>query len=188
MRELLPTHYFLVTFTVPGKLRKVVRSNQQACSAALFAAARATLVELASNKKFVGTDRMGFFGVLHTWGRDFTSYNPHVHFVVPGGGICLQHVVPSRLQRIRYYGFLSQNSKLSIGYVRLCVWFYRGWCYWLAKQKQDQPPPTQPIICRKCGAEMELIAITNASGAVLWPRMNKKLGSGEHAKPYQDSS
>ena len=78
MRELLPTHYFLVTFTVPGALRRCVRSNQRTCYAALFDATSATLVEMASKKKFVGTDRMGFFGVLHTWGRDFTTYNPHV--------------------------------------------------------------------------------------------------------------
>ena len=41
---------------------------------------------MAANPKFVGTDRLGFFGVLHTWGRTL-EYHPHVHYVVPGGGI-----------------------------------------------------------------------------------------------------
>ena len=41
---------------------------------------------LAANPRFVGTDRLGFFGVLHTWGRTL-EYHPHVHYVVPGGGI-----------------------------------------------------------------------------------------------------
>ena len=42
---------------------------------------------LASGPRFIGTQRLGFFGALHTWGRDFTVYHPHVHFVVPGGGV-----------------------------------------------------------------------------------------------------
>ncbi|MEL6216720.1 MAG: transposase, partial [Pseudomonadota bacterium] len=87
MRQLLPVQYYLVTFTVPGTLRMVVRSNQRACYNALFDCGARTLVELASGKRFIGTDRMGFFGALHTWGRDFTAYNPHVHFVVAGGGV-----------------------------------------------------------------------------------------------------
>src|SRR5262249_25933497 len=33
-----------------------------------------------------GTDRLGFVGVLHTWGRTL-EYHPHVHYVVPGGGL-----------------------------------------------------------------------------------------------------
>ena len=41
---------------------------------------------MAANPRFVGTDRLGFVGVLHTWGRTL-EYHPHVHYVVPGGGI-----------------------------------------------------------------------------------------------------
>jgi len=85
--QLLPVQYFLVTFTVPQSLRMIVRANQRACYDALFNCGSQTIVELASGKRFIGTDRLGFFGALHTWGRDFTVYNPHVHFVVPGGGV-----------------------------------------------------------------------------------------------------
>ena len=46
----------------------------------------AALRALAADPKFVGTDRLGFFGVLHTWGRTL-DYHPHVHYVVPGGGL-----------------------------------------------------------------------------------------------------
>ena len=53
--------------------------------AALFEASSAALKTLAADPKFVGTDRFGFFGVLHTWGRTL-DYHPHVHYVVPGGG------------------------------------------------------------------------------------------------------
>jgi hypothetical protein len=41
---------------------------------------------LAADPKYIGTDRLGFFGVLHTWGRTL-EYHPHVHYVVPGGGL-----------------------------------------------------------------------------------------------------
>nr|WP_302117874.1 transposase [Allorhodopirellula heiligendammensis] len=33
--------------------------------------------------------QLGFFGVLHTWGRDPAVYHPHVHYIVPGGGVKL---------------------------------------------------------------------------------------------------
>ncbi|MEL6897758.1 MAG: transposase [Planctomycetota bacterium] len=36
----------------------------------------------------MGSRRVGFFGCLHTWGRDPSTYHPHVYFVVPGGGLC----------------------------------------------------------------------------------------------------
>ena len=85
--ELLPVPYYLVTFTVPQALRKIVRANGRDCYQALFDAGSQTIRQLASGPRFIGTDRLGFFGALHTWGRDFTVYHPHVHFVVPGGGV-----------------------------------------------------------------------------------------------------
>jgi hypothetical protein len=84
--RLLPCPYFLVTFTLPAELRDVARSHQRVVYSALFAASSAALRTLAADPKFVGTDRLGFFGVLHTWGRTL-EYHPHVHYVVPGGGL-----------------------------------------------------------------------------------------------------
>ena len=51
----------------------------------LFQTAAAALQELAQDPRFVG-GQIGIVGVLHTWGRDL-SYHPHVHFLVPGGGL-----------------------------------------------------------------------------------------------------
>ena len=85
--QLLPVPYFLVTITVPEALRKIVRANQRVCYQTLFDTGSQTIRELASGSRFIGTDRLGFFGALHTWGRDPTVYHPHVHFVVPGGGV-----------------------------------------------------------------------------------------------------
>jgi hypothetical protein len=85
--RLLPVHHFLVTFTVPDQLRYVLRAQPRAGYAALFAAGSDTLTALADRSKYLAGCRLGFFGVLHTWGRDPTVYHPHVHFVVPGGGV-----------------------------------------------------------------------------------------------------
>lgn len=86
-RRLLPVHHFLITFTVPSELRMLLRANQAAGYNALFAAGSDTIRKLLAGPRWLGTSRVGFFGVLHTWGRDPTVYHPHVHFVVPGGGV-----------------------------------------------------------------------------------------------------
>ena len=85
--RLLPVHHFLVTFTVPDQLRWLLRGNQREGYAALFAAGSETITALADRSKYLAGCTLGFFGVLHTWGRDPTVYHPHVHFVVPGGGV-----------------------------------------------------------------------------------------------------
>ncbi len=84
--HLLPCPYFLLTFTVPAGLRDVMRRHQRIAYAALFEASSGAIKALAANPKFVGTTRCGFFGVLHTWGRTL-EYHPHVHYIVPGGGL-----------------------------------------------------------------------------------------------------
>ncbi len=86
LAKALPTNYFMITFTVPQELRRVIRSNQQVCYAALFKAASGAMKKLAKDKRFVGCDIAGFTGILHTWTRQL-EYHPHVHFIVPGGGL-----------------------------------------------------------------------------------------------------
>ena len=86
-QKLLPVQHFVVTFTVPSELRMLLRRNQKAGYEAIFKAGSRTIRTLMNNDKNLGSDRIGFFGVLHTWGRDLKDYHPHVHFVVPGGGI-----------------------------------------------------------------------------------------------------
>ena len=301
MAQLLPVQYYLVTFTVPASLRMVVRANQRACYKALFDCGSQTLVELASGKRYVGTDRMGFFGALHTWGRDFTVYNPHVHFVVPGGGVSqdgsawqgapenflfsqkaaakvypgkfrdamraagleqafkqadtdawfspwivdvqpvgngqavlkylapyvnrvaisnkrivavdqktvtfsftpsgtgvsrtrtvsgqefvrgfLQHTLPSRFQRLRYYGWASPNCRLKFQYVQMLVYFYLGWC-WLMKRaevvQEIRKPPTR---CPECKVgTMHVTTITDGMGRVIYSQPLP-----EHPIAYLDS-
>jgi predicted RNA-binding Zn-ribbon protein involved in translation (DUF1610 family) len=86
---LLPTHYFLVTFTLPEELRGIARSNQKTVYDILFRTSAAALKELAADPRFVG-GQIGMMGILHTWARD-SSYHVHTHYIVPGGGLSLDH-------------------------------------------------------------------------------------------------
>jgi hypothetical protein len=82
---LLPTHHFLVTFTLPAELRAVARSHQKTIYNLLFRASSAALQQLAQDPRFVG-GRLGMVGLLHTWTRQLL-YHPHVHYIVTGGGL-----------------------------------------------------------------------------------------------------
>jgi hypothetical protein len=82
---LLPTHHFLVTFTLPAELRPLARSHQKTIYNLLFRASAAALLQLAQDPRFVGA-RIGMVGVLHTWTRQLL-YHPHVHYMVTGGGL-----------------------------------------------------------------------------------------------------
>jgi hypothetical protein len=82
----LPGHHFMITFTIPELLRPVFRSHQRIAYEAMFAASSQTLKAFAADPKFVGGDLPGFFGVLHTWGRQL-HYHPHIHYVVTGGAV-----------------------------------------------------------------------------------------------------
>jgi hypothetical protein len=84
-RWLLPTHYFLVTFTLPAGLRPAARSHQKLFYRLLFQTAAAALQKLALDPRFVG-GQIGMIAVLHTWTRTL-GYHPHVHFLIPGGGL-----------------------------------------------------------------------------------------------------
>jgi hypothetical protein len=82
---LLPVPYFMVTFTLPAPLREVARQHQKVVYNILFRTAAEALQQLAWDPRYVG-GQIGLVGVLHTWGRNL-SYHPHVHFLVPAGGV-----------------------------------------------------------------------------------------------------
>ncbi|MEM7114372.1 MAG: IS91 family transposase [Chloroflexota bacterium] len=87
--RLLPTHYFLLTFTLPEPLRAIARANQRLIYNLLFRCAAQATQQLSQDERFIG-GQIGMVGVLHTWGRNL-SYHPHVHFLVPGGGLDSQN-------------------------------------------------------------------------------------------------
>lgn len=76
---------FLMTFTVPHELNTLIRSNQKSLYNLLFKAASQSLKKLCADPRYLGA-HPGMLAVLHTWGRDI-GYHPHVHFLVPAGGI-----------------------------------------------------------------------------------------------------
>lgn len=86
-RDLLPVEYFHVVFTIPNVLHQIFRGDPKTAYGLLFAAVAETLRETAMNPKLLGA-RIGFTAVLHTWTQTLL-YHPHVHCVVPGGGISL---------------------------------------------------------------------------------------------------
>jgi hypothetical protein len=85
----------MLTFTLPGELRSVARSHQKLFYHLLFRTSADAVQKLGRDPRFVG-GRMGMVSVLHTWGRNL-AYHPHVHCVVPGGGITKDEAwLPSR--------------------------------------------------------------------------------------------
>lgn len=86
MKKLLPTHYFLLTLTLPHGLRDVVRSHQKQSYGAMFSCTNEALKKLAQDKRFIGSDRIGYLAALHTWGGTL-QYHPHLHLVIAGGAL-----------------------------------------------------------------------------------------------------
>ena len=84
LEKLLPGNYFLITFTVPKEMRPFMRTHQRLTYNALFTASSQAIKTLTPNPKHIGGDLPGFFGVLHTWGRQI-QYHPHIHYIAPGG-------------------------------------------------------------------------------------------------------
>ena len=82
---LLQVDHFMVTFTLPGDLRRMARSHQKLFYGLLMNCSAASLQTLGWDSRFVG-GQLAMMGVLHTWGRDL-SYHPHVHMIVAGGGL-----------------------------------------------------------------------------------------------------
>jgi hypothetical protein len=85
LAELLPVEYFHVVFTVPEQIAAIAFYNQKAVYQILFRTVSATLLTIARDPKHLGAE-IGFFAVLHTWGQNL-HLHPHLHCVVPGGGL-----------------------------------------------------------------------------------------------------
>jgi len=88
-KEILPVPYAHVVFTVPPLLAQLALQNKRLIYAMLLRLSAETLIEVARNPKFLGAD-IGFFSVLHTWTQKM-EHHPHVHCVVPAGGLSFDH-------------------------------------------------------------------------------------------------
>jgi hypothetical protein len=85
--DLLPVGYFHVVFTVPAEIADIAFHNKAVIYDLLFRAASETMLTIAADRRHLGA-RIGITAVLHTWGSAMT-HHPHIHMVVPGGGISL---------------------------------------------------------------------------------------------------
>lgn len=83
--DLLPVEYFHVVFTMPEEIAAIALQNKRVVYGILFAASAATLRTVAADPRHLGAE-IGFLSVLHTWSQDL-RHHPHVHCVVPGGGL-----------------------------------------------------------------------------------------------------
>jgi hypothetical protein len=83
--KLLPVEYFLVTFTLPRELRPLAWRHQRQIYALMLSLAAQTLKDFGVNPKLLGAD-IGLTAILHTHSRRL-DYHPHVHVIVPGGGV-----------------------------------------------------------------------------------------------------
>jgi len=86
-QELLPVEYHHVVLTVPHELTPVAAAHPVVFYNLLFRAVRETLLEVAATPRHLGA-RIGGLMVLHTWGQTLERH-PHVHVIVPGGGLSL---------------------------------------------------------------------------------------------------
>jgi len=103
--DLLPVGYFHVVFTVPAEIADIAFSNKAAVYDLLFRAASETMLTIAADPRNLGA-RIGITAVLHTWGGaslrlrqaqpvgeagggSALTHHPHIHMIVPGGGISL---------------------------------------------------------------------------------------------------
>jgi Putative transposase/Transposase zinc-binding domain len=85
--ELLPVPYFHVVFSLPAQVADIAYQNKAAIYDILFKASAETMLAIAADPKHLGV-RIAILSVLHTWGSALT-HHPHVHMIVPGGGISL---------------------------------------------------------------------------------------------------
>ena len=87
--ELLPTEYFHVVFTLPAPIAAIAFYNQEAVYHMLFRIVAETLLSITADPQRLGVES-GFFAILHTWGQNL-HFHPHLHCVVPGGGLSPDH-------------------------------------------------------------------------------------------------
>ena len=114
--DLLPVGYFHVVFTLPAEIAPIAYQNKAVVYDLLFRTAAETLLTIAADPRHLGA-RIGATAVLHTWGSAMT-HHPHVHMIVPGGGISLDgtrwvHCKPGFLLPVRVLSRLFRRLFLA---------------------------------------------------------------------------
>jgi hypothetical protein len=147
-KELLPVPYFHVVFTLPQQIGRLALQNPRLIYSILFRAVSETLLTIAADPKRLGA-AIGFLAVLHTWGQNL-HLHPHIHCVVPGGGIAPDGArwIASRSSfflPVRVLGALFRNKFL----IYLRDAFRKGQLHFHGKLAALAQPDTFEVLCQK---------------------------------------
>lgn len=166
--ELLNVPYFHVVFTLPSDLNIYALKESKIIYDALFKAAWQTIQQFGNNPKHLGA-KMGMIAVLHTWGQNL-SLHPHIHCIVPGGGVCKNNKWKtaknkgkylfnvksmSQVFRAKYVGLL-RKSNINISQKVYDQLFSKNWVVY-AKQPFFKPE----FVIEYLGRYSHKIAISN---------------------------
>lgn len=108
--ELLNVPYFHVVFTLPSEINEYALKDGKIIYSSLFKAAWETLKQFGENPKHLGA-KMGMIAVLHTWGQNM-SLHPHLHCIVPGGGVTKSNKWKSSKSKGKYLFNVKSMSKV----------------------------------------------------------------------------
>jgi len=119
LKEILPIPYFHIIITLPSVLRELALYNQSVIYELFFKASSYTLDIFSRDKKYLGA-KMGFMGILHSWGQTL-FYHPHIHYIVTGGGLAPDKSEWIRLPYQKKFIFpVKAMSKVMMGrFIRL---------------------------------------------------------------------
>src|SRR6266480_3262567 len=176
-QELLPTRYLHVVFTLPHRLAPLVLQNKKVLYGLLFRTSAETLLEVARDPKHLGAE-IGFFSVLHTWSQKL-NIHPHVHCVVPAGGLSLDH---ARWVRSRDNYFLPKGVLREIFRGKFVDALIAGFSEWPAplRGRSETPRSTQDL------RRLATAAVSARLGGLLetslrWPRICAALSRPLHS-------
>lgn len=142
---LLPVVYFHVVFTLPHELNPLCLHNPKVLYDLLFKSAWHTLNTLAKDEQWIGAQTAATM-LLHTWSQTLVLH-PHLHCIVPNGGITKQgewqfpkrgvnnFLFPVKAMQKIYRGYFLANLKRKIktGAIKLPKDYSQGKSYqkWL---------------------------------------------------------
>lgn len=106
-QELLPCSYYHLVFTLPEELNGLAISQPALLYKTLFEAAWATLNQFGKTEQM----QLGMIAVLHTWGQNL-SLHPHLHCIVPGGGIDQNGKWKKKMRTDKYLFCVKAMSKV----------------------------------------------------------------------------
>lgn len=151
-KALLPVRYFHVVFTLPDELRRLVRERQRILLDVLFRTAFESLQALAADPTHLGA-QIGAIGVLHTWTRTL-EWHPHVHFLVPGGGLApdgrtfvsarrpgrADFLVPVRPLAMHFRGRFLHRARRALPHVRFpTIPWDKPWVVYAKPSFEERP-------------------------------------------------